>query len=618
MNIPLIFKKRSTYIVLVLVLATGGYIQYQRHVSSQIVYETAAIERRTLIQTVEVTGEIRPSSRIELAFKRGGIVSRIGAKVGDQVKTGDVLAELRADDLNFAVRSAASALSIAEANYLVRAAGETKESIRVAAAQLAQAKASYDKSVRDEESTRRTTADAVQQAVISLQTAQNNLDNAGAIADQNVRNAYDSVKTQFLTALGPLQTGLTDGDQISGVDNTAYNQLYGNALGFLDSGAMDKAKNSYLVAKTMKLQAESSVRALNSGSSKEAIQLAGEKLQDAINAVQTFLSDVQKILAASVTNTVLTATELASKKSTIDTDRTAVSSQNTAVLSALQTLKNTELTRKQTIDQMQNAYSNAILALQTAQTNAEVQIKSAITNVDIQKASMDASRAALDLKIAGPREVDLSPLRASVEQARIALEKAKLDVFDAQIITSTTGTISEILLEVGETITAGAPIIRMVGQDIPDIEALVPEADISKVSLGQPVEITLDSYGDDLKFKGVVSAKDPAETKVQDAVYYKIRMLVDPSGKEVKPGMTANVVIKTGEAVNAFVVPLRAIRTKPDGIKIVRVLTNGIPVEKTIEVGLRGDEGRVEVISGLSEGDQIIIGESSSAKSPTR
>ncbi len=609
MTIPSFLKRKSTYVILALVVATGGYVQYRRSVSSAPVFETAAVERKTLTQTVEVTGEIRPSSRIELAFKRGGTVSKINVKVGDQVKASDVLAELKADDLRFAMLSAQSALSIAQANYQARAAGETKESIRVTEAQLAQAQAAADKAVRDAEAARRTTADAVQQAVIAQQTAKNNLDNAGAIADQNVRNAYDSVKTQFLTALGPLQTGLTDGDQISGVDNTASNQLYGNALGYLDAGALDRSKSSYHMAKDAKATAESAVKALTSASSKDAIQAAGEKLQDAINAVQTYLTDVQKVLAASITNTVLTDTVLAAKKSTIDGDRTTVSSQSTAVLGALQTLKNTELTRTQTIDQLQNAYANASLALQTAQTNAEVQVKAADTNVEIQNAALAAAQAGLDLKKAGPRVVDLAPLRASVEQAVVAYEKAKLDLLDAQIVAPTTGTVSEVLPEVGETAAASAPVVRMVGQDMPDIEALVPEADVAKVALGQTAEVTLDAYGDDVKFKATVSAKDPAETKVQEAVYYKIRVLVDPAGKDVKPGMTANVTIKTGEATNVLVIPLRAVRTKEGDGKAVRVLVNGQPVEKTVELGLRGDEGRVEIKTGIAEGDKVIVGE---------
>jgi multidrug efflux pump subunit AcrA (membrane-fusion protein) len=184
-------------------------------------------------------------------------------------------------------------------------------------------------------------------------------------------------------------------------------------------------------------------------------------------------------------------------------------------------------------------------------------------------------------------------------------------MLDAQIIAPTTGTVSEIVPTVGEMVAMNVPVVRMVGQDAPDIEALVPEADVVKVLLGQEAMVTLDAYGDNVKFKATVSAKDPAETKVQDAVYYKIRVLVDPAGKEVKPGMTANVTIKTGEAVDAYVIPLRGIRTNADGSNSVRVLVNGQPIVKNVVLGLRGNEGRVEVKSGLNEGEAVIVGEPS-------
>jgi HlyD family secretion protein len=145
----------------------------------------------------------------------------------------------------------------------------------------------------------------------------------------------------------------------------------------------------------------------------------------------------------------------------------------------------------------------------------------------------------------------------------------------------------------------------------------VPEADVAKVKVGQSATITLDAYGDDVKFTGTVSAKDPAETKIQDAVYYKIRVQIEPAGKEVKPGMTANVTIKTGESKNTLVIPLRAVRTKAEsGQKTVRTLENNQPVEKNIDLGLRGDEGRVEVIKGLQEKEQVIVGETATVAAP--
>ena len=127
--------------------------------------------------------------------------------------------------------------------------------------------------------------------------------------------------------------------------------------------------------------------------------------------------------------------------------------------------------------------------------------------------------------------------------------------------------------------------------------ALIPEADIAKVKTSQTAKITLDAYGDDVMFDGKVAAIDPDQTKVQEAVYYKTRIQVEPAGRDVKPGMTANVTIITDERKNALVIPLRAVRTKEGTDRKNRPPARSRKSnETTVELGLRGDEGRVEVV----------------------
>lgn len=609
MNFPSFLKKKRTYVIALLLVGGFGVYRYRSNTASVPTFETAAVERRDLVQTVEITGQIKPAARIELGFKNSGTIRQINVKVGDSVKTGEVLAELDNQNVTFAARSAAASLSVAKANLRVRQAGETDQSIKVAEAQVEQSKASYDKAVSDLASTKQTTADTIRTAGIALNTAKNNLENQEAIVAQNLSNAVESARASMLTALGPLNTALSDGDQISSVDNTASNSTYLNVLGFLDAGSLERSKSSYRLAKDAKLDAETTVKALNSASSKETVEAAATKLLKAIELVQAYLTDVQKVLAASLTNSSFTEATLSAKRSVIDADRTAVSTQNSTVTTAMQSIKNTTLTRQQTLDQLNDAYASAQLSYDTAQTNANVQIRAAETAVAVQKAALDQANAQLDLKKSGPRSVDLEPLFAAVEQAQVAADKAANDLKDIQIIAPVDGIVSEVLPDVGEQATLGVAAIKMVGTESFDIEAQVPEADVAKIQVGQSAVITLDSYGDDVKFKGTVSAKDPAETKIQDAVYYKIRVMIEPDGREVKPGMTANVTVKTGEAKNTLVIPLRGVRTKPDGQKTVRVLEGTEAKERNIDLGLRGDEGRVEVTKGLKEAEAVIVGD---------
>lgn len=598
---------------IVVVVGFFGYRLFFK--KSEISFETVKVVRQNLEQTVEVTGEIKPASRIDLSFKATGALGEVKVKTGEEVKRGQLLASLASDDARYAERNAAAALAQAQANLNARLAGETSQSIQVAKAAVEQAQAAYDKAVADLDSTMRTTADAVSTARINLQTAKNNLDNQDAIVTQNLRNAYDSAVTTLKSTLGPLETGLTDGDTISGVDNTAANQSYKNVLGFLDSGSMGRAQTSYQTAKAAKVKAESAVDSLSSASAPEQIVAAATLDQTAITAVQTYLKDVQKILSASLTNAYFTTADLAAKTTTINADLASVSTQSSSVLAAQQAITNAGLAKTKTISELQDAYQTAQTALATAETNAIVNVRTAETNVAIQKAALDSASASLDLKKSPPRAVDVAALRAAVDQARSAYDKAKNDLQNVEIAAPVDGIISDIGPSAGEQIPINATVVRMVGVQSYEIEAEVPEADITKISVGQSASTTLDAYGDEVSFSGTVTAKDPAETRIQDAIYYKIHFMIDPAGHEVKPGMTANVTIITDHAENALVIPLRAVRTdSKTGEKTVRVLVGSATETKTVELGLRGDDGFVQVTSGLTAGESVIVGESNVGK----
>src|SRR5947207_1154628 len=129
-------KKRIIWTIVLLVVGFGIY-KLASGGEAKTTYETAPVERRDLLQTVEVTGELKPAARVDLAFKSSGIIRTIKVKTGDKVHTGDVLAELDEDDVVFASRSAQAALALAQANLRARFAGETDQSIRVAEAQVA-------------------------------------------------------------------------------------------------------------------------------------------------------------------------------------------------------------------------------------------------------------------------------------------------------------------------------------------------------------------------------------------------------------------------------------------------------------------------------------------------
>ncbi len=571
-----------------------------------------------MIQTVEVTGEIKPAARIDLAFQNSGTVNAINTKVGDVVKKGDVLATLKNDDVQFAVKNAAAALAAVQANLSLKLAGATNEDIRISQAQVASAQANVDKAQLDLDTTRLTVVDDARVADLALQNAASALQNSGASADQSVASAYASLRSSLQGALGPLRSGLIDGDAIIGIDNTSANDLYEGVLGIYARGSLDHARQTYPVAKAAVAAADQALLTLSSSTDLPTMLADGDLILDAQRKTQSYLDDVQKVLAGTITNSNLSDAQLEAKKGSISGDFSSISSNLTSVTASVETARSSGFTQKTTRDSLQNAYDTAKANYDIAQRNLTTKVKSAETALAIQQAALAQAKAQLASKVAAPRNVDVAGLRASVDQANVVYQKALNDLKNVQIVAPSDGIISEILPSIGEQISLNAPAIRMVGTESYEIEAEVPEADITKIAVNQTATTTLDAYGDDVKFSSTVIDKDPAETLVQDAVYYKIHMLIDPAGREVKPGMTANVTVNTGLRQGAIVIPLRSVRTNADtGVKSVRVLVNNQPQERVVEIGLKGDDGLVEIIKGLNDGEIVVVSEKNPSPTTT-
>ncbi len=600
---------KNKWVIGAVVLAVGGYLVFGRGGETPVTYETEAVKRGDVIQTVEVTGEMKPDARITLAFQTAGTLERVQAKVGDRVKKGDLLAELDAGDLGFQARRAEAALAIARANLAARLAGETKESVAITQASVDQAKANVEKAETDLDITKQTVEDEYRVAEIALGTARLNLQNGQLSTGKGVKDAQESLKNTLVTAVGAMQNALFDTDLLLGVDNGPANDGFEAVLGITDTGALLQAKTLYGEAKAARVTADAAVKSLGSAPTVETLRSVGATVQASLAKNQQSVEQALRVLAASVNNSVLTLNEQASRKTTLEGHRTNMGAQVANVTAGIQALTTAQLKDSSDLSTLENAVKTAEQNLQIANANRTTKVKTAETNLAIQRAALSSAEASLALKIAPPRSVDVASLRAQVQDAEVAFAQAQDRINDARIFAPVDGIVADIGPELGEQVAPNAMAVVLVNADQYTVEALVPEADIARVEPGQPVQVTLDAYGDDVKFTGKVIAENPDQTKVQDAIYYKTYVTIDPSGRDVKPGMTANLTVETGRKENALYIPSRAIRGR-NGTRAIRVLEGDRAIEIQIEVGLRGDEGRVEVTKGVNEGQLVITGES--------
>lgn len=208
--------------------------------------------------------------------------------------------------------------------------------------------------------------------------------------------------------------------------------------------------------------------------------------------------------------------------------------------------------------------------------------------------------------------------QAVIEQAKASLNSAWLSYQSTSPIVTApiAGTVSNVGVIPGMVLTsqatstnqttASSQRVAVIQNEInPIISVNITEIDVSKVKIGQKVIVTLDSLPDKT-FTGKVVTVDRIGTISNNVTSYPSLIQLDTTSSEILPNMaaTANIILETKSDV--LLVPSAAIQTQA-GQSFVRVLRNGHEQQIPVEIGLQGDT-QTEVISGLSEGDEVITG----------
>lgn len=205
--------------------------------------------------------------------------------------------------------------------------------------------------------------------------------------------------------------------------------------------------------------------------------------------------------------------------------------------------------------------------------------------------------------------------RLAYLNAQTAYEKAEADLNDTVIISPMDGTVIGEPMKVGETVSQGLSnqmvIVRVADLSSMKIELLVDETDIGEVALGQQVSFTVDAYPGKL-FHGIVNDiskrqyTTSASSTTSSVVYYTVYVDIDREELDgLYPSMTARAEIKGRENENALVVPITALRSDTTGSYVYKKGEDGLS-KVYVKTGITTDK-EVEVISGVNEGDEIVI-----------
>jgi HlyD family secretion protein len=242
----------------------------------------------------------------------------------------------------------------------------------------------------------------------------------------------------------------------------------------------------------------------------------------------------------------------------------------------------------------------ARLAVSTALTNVITQSQA----INAQKTVVTGAQNELDLKKAGSTAEDIAAQTAQVAQAQANVENFTAQLAKTVLRSPLDGVVTRQDAKAGQLASPGTVLVSIITASKLKIEANVPEVDIGKLALGNPVIITLDAFPGET-FTGTVTHIDPGETIIDGVVNYKIDVTFDRADQKLKSGLTANLRIQTQTKHGVLILPQFAILETDQGT-FVRRLENGATTDVPVQLGIRNQNDQVEVLSGVTEGETVL------------
>jgi RND family efflux transporter MFP subunit len=249
----------------------------------------------------------------------------------------------------------------------------------------------------------------------------------------------------------------------------------------------------------------------------------------------------------------------------------------------------------------------------TLQAGAEFNVNIPNKNAPNYNANSDAYQLALQTrdKAIADAEANVSNDNASssvvdaqIVQAQASVESAQAKLQNAEIIAPISGTVTQFDAKVGQFAPLSTPLVSIISNAGYEVDGGVSEIDIGKVSVGDTVSMTLDAFPNE-SFTGKVFYIAPAETNTNGVISYQIKIGFDKNDPRLKSGLTANIDIQTKHKDNVLILPQYAVLQNDQGT-FVETLVNNKIVQNPVTLGIQDEKGNVEVVSGVTLGEQVL------------
>ena len=196
---------------------------------------------------------------------------------------------------------------------------------------------------------------------------------------------------------------------------------------------------------------------------------------------------------------------------------------------------------------------NDLLALRDNPQQANIQVAQAEAAYQQAVAAVGVAKANLDMARAGATGEQVDVARSGVEQARAALDALKVQRRKYTLSAPVAGMVMERIAHEGENALPGMTLLTLGNLDAVDLTVYIPEPDVGKVYLEQPVEVSVDSFPGETFMGQVVWISDEAEftpknvqTKEERvSTVFAIKVRIPNLDHKLKPGIPADAVLVT-------------------------------------------------------------------------
>jgi len=159
------------------------------------------------------------------------------------------------------------------------------------------------------------------------------------------------------------------------------------------------------------------------------------------------------------------------------------------------------------------------------------------------------------------------------------------------------------LIQAGTSNVSSEPVVKLSQVNVLRLRIPVPESLAASVHDGEPADIQVKATGEHISGK-VMRSTDSLDRSTRTM---QVEVDVPNQGYKLTPGMYAEVALRVQNDPNALTLPLQAISRGEDKTTVLLVNAKNHVEEREIQTGIEGPN-RVQVVSGLNEGDRVIVG----------